>query len=262
MRITARDIQDLLRAKHAKDVYVSECKSGPTYPGYLRLDGWAMKKSWVSPMVTGYEIKVSRADFLQDTKYLEYRAYCNALFVVAPKGILFLEELPEGVGYYQVATTGSKLFCKRKAQQRTDPIPEEIYRYILMARAKILKPTEMWREEDGDSKRAFFENWLKEKKVDFALGRKVSRSLSARIEEEVIEAQHKNRRLQELIERLEPLRAVMKELGVPESGWRLEDTFQSALDKKLNGARQELERSISNAVTSLEFISQQIKEQQ
>lgn len=69
-------ITDLLIARHAGDVFVPECKNGSTWETYysdqrlLKLDGWAMKKSWKNPCMTGYEIKVDRSDFLNDEKHL------------------------------------------------------------------------------------------------------------------------------------------------------------------------------------------------
>lgn len=253
--MTAIDIQKLLQAKHSEDVYVSECKTGPTYPGYMRLDGWAMKRSWASPMVTGYEIKVSRSDFLQDTKYLEYAKYCNSLFLVAPKGVAQVEELPEGVGYYQVATTGTRLFCKRKAVPRTDPIPEELYRYILMARARIISPYEQYRPE---TKRAFFANWLETREVNSALGSRVSKALGKCIAEEIIEVKDRNDRLKKRNENLQEVKDCAKELGIETSGHIYVNRFRNELQKRLNGSRDAVEFNLKNALESLKYLREEI----
>ena len=59
--MTAYDIQCALALKHIEDIYVAECKDGPSAGSFhSRLDGWAMVKSWARPHVLGYEIKVSR----------------------------------------------------------------------------------------------------------------------------------------------------------------------------------------------------------
>jgi len=63
--MTAKDIIKILSHKHRDDVFVTECKNGPSNRGYLRLDAWVMARSWARPKVTGYEVKVSRSDFLQ-----------------------------------------------------------------------------------------------------------------------------------------------------------------------------------------------------
>lgn len=48
--------------------------------------------------VRGYEIKVSRADFLQDKKWKEYAAFCNLLYLVCPKGLIKPEEVEPPFG--------------------------------------------------------------------------------------------------------------------------------------------------------------------
>jgi hypothetical protein len=58
--ITADQIKGLLESKHVNDCFYKECKNGATWSAthLLKLDAWAMKKSY-SPLSTiGYEIKV------------------------------------------------------------------------------------------------------------------------------------------------------------------------------------------------------------
>lgn len=62
----------LLAARHVNDVFIPECKDGPTQSGsHLRMDAWAMNKSWAHPCAIGYEVKVTRADFIGDNKWPE-----------------------------------------------------------------------------------------------------------------------------------------------------------------------------------------------
>ena len=251
--VTARDIQQLLKAKHSQDVYVSECKSGPTYPGYLRLDGWAMKKSWAHPLVTGYEVKISRSDFLQDDKYLGYRQSCNCLFLVAPKDIIMPEEVPEGIGLYTVASTGTRLYMKRKAVMREDPIPEEIYRYILMARVKILEPNELWKY--GDPDKEFFVRWLEEKEIDHRLGSHISKALREEIKKKINEVAHKNDALVHENERLFGIKTILERIGLNDiQTWNAESKFKAEYERRINGDRNEIEKSIDAAMKSLEIL--------
>jgi hypothetical protein len=61
------EIITLLKQKHYDDIFIPECKDGPTQLGsHLRMDAWVMKKSWANSCFIGYEEKVSRSDFLQD----------------------------------------------------------------------------------------------------------------------------------------------------------------------------------------------------
>lgn len=50
----------------------------------------------------GYEIKVSRADFLADKKWQSYLPYCSWFYFIAPEGIIKPEELPDGVGLMEI----------------------------------------------------------------------------------------------------------------------------------------------------------------
>ncbi len=253
--MTANDIQKLLKKKHAEDVYVPECNSGPVWGGSLRLDGWAMKKSWASPLVTGYEIKVSRADFLNDEKYLDYRRYCDVLYLVAPPGIIEPGEVPEGVGFYQVASTGSRLFKKLKAVRRDEPLPEEFYRYILMSRARIDDYRPITEKE-------FFVDWLEKKEINKELGHKVSKELSKTIREMVLKVELENDALLKRIAAYEQIEAMVKDLGInpyflsKENG---EDRFKRALSERMNGSQKELSRNITNTIRYLEIMAGQVE---
>src|SRR5690242_5105664 len=113
--IDAYLIRKLLAAKHAEDVLVPECKDGPTQGGsHRRMDAWVMSKSWANPCVTGYEIKVSRSDFLGDEKWRTYLPLCNEFYFVAPSGIIEPDELPPEAGLLCVSSTGTVLFRKKK----------------------------------------------------------------------------------------------------------------------------------------------------
>ena len=63
----------MLEIRHSEDIYVPECKSGQSWGNdtCYRLDEWAMKKSYSKPLITGYEIKVSRNDFMNDVCVVE-----------------------------------------------------------------------------------------------------------------------------------------------------------------------------------------------
>ena len=78
----------------------------PYFPdprGLLKFDGLAITKSYTKPNIIGYEIKVSRNDFLQDNKWHLYLQYCNEFYFVVPKGLVKKEELPDHVGLMEDA---------------------------------------------------------------------------------------------------------------------------------------------------------------
>ena len=80
-KVLARQIVDLLDVRHGRDVFVPECKGGPTWGGgHRRLDAWAMRRSYTKPCVWGYEIKISRSDFFADEKWPGYLPFCNQFY--------------------------------------------------------------------------------------------------------------------------------------------------------------------------------------
>ena len=62
------------------------------------LDAIAIPVTWSPRTVIGYEIKVSRADFLSDNKYPHYMETCNRFYFVVPKGLIKKDEVPRNVG--------------------------------------------------------------------------------------------------------------------------------------------------------------------
>ena len=50
----------------------------------------------------GYEIKVTRSDFLNDRKWQEYLKFCTWFSFIAPKGVIKKEELPENIGLVEI----------------------------------------------------------------------------------------------------------------------------------------------------------------
>lgn len=57
----------------------------------LRIDGIVIdvRTRWIR----GYEIKMSRADFLSDEKWMNYSEFCSSLSVVCPEGLIQKNEI-------------------------------------------------------------------------------------------------------------------------------------------------------------------------
>lgn len=214
MKITSQTLQGLLKNKHAKDVYVDECKDGPTQGvgvRHLRLDAWAMARSWANPTTWGYEIKVSRSDFLGDDKWQSYLKYCSDFYFVCPSGLIQPNELPGEVGLLWASKTGTRLYSKKKAVRRDVEIPESLYRYVLMCRSKISRGTEFGIVTSG---REFWEEWLKSKKSDLDFGHRVSQSIRSLVAEKITKVECENLLLRKQNESLEDIRCFLKEIGV------------------------------------------------
>lgn len=94
--MTVNDIHTVLRRLGGfYGVYVPEF----TYGG-RRIDAAIIdvSKRWIR----GFEIKISRSDFLRDEKWPEYTEFCSSLSLVCPDGLIRKEEVPKPFGLLYV----------------------------------------------------------------------------------------------------------------------------------------------------------------
>lgn len=210
-KVTAHDLVGLLASRHARDVFVPECKTGPTQGahGMQRLDAWAMKKSWAHPLVVGYEIKVARSDFLSDNKWRGYLPYCNEFLFVAPPGVIEVGEVPEEAGLLVSSVNATRLYTKKKSPYRDVEIPDSLYRYVLFSRVRVMRE---WQGED-ESKAEFWKRWLAGKRELKDMGWQVGQALGRRLEEEIGKRDAKQDRLSRDIEDLAAARKMLTDLG-------------------------------------------------
>ncbi|MBU2701127.1 hypothetical protein Ga0466249_002238 [Sporomusaceae bacterium BoRhaA] len=140
--MTESDIIKYLYAWHCKrgELFFPHVKTGSSwlYKGrQLRiLDGLAIKISWTSPEFTGYEIKISRSDFLRDKKHNEYLPYCTGFSFVCPDKMIKKDEIEENIGLIYVKEDGS-LRTAKKAPRLTPDVNTQNYllRYLVYYRS-------------------------------------------------------------------------------------------------------------------------------
>ena len=168
-KVTASQILKKLYLKHTQkpdpralpDAFYSEVRSGPSefylhpfrkeirqsggHRGLLIMDAVAIKQSWAKPCIIGYEIKVSRSDFLRDKKWQNYQKYCHEFYFVSPPGIVKIEDLDAAgcgdVGLIYYSAEHDTLFTKRRAlyrkiDLRSPEIVSMLY-YLAMYRANV-----------------------------------------------------------------------------------------------------------------------------
>lgn len=103
------------------------------------MDVWVMRKSWTDNRIICYEIKVNRGDFFNDHKWPMYLDFCNEFYFAIPNGMLKDEEikrLPAQAGVIEVNKKGTGMRIRKKPYLMLSPISDEVFRYILMWRAK------------------------------------------------------------------------------------------------------------------------------
>jgi len=248
-KITATDLLNLLKNKHANDVFIPQCKTGSTWVGkYQVIDAWVMARSWAHPITYGYEIKVNRSDFINDNKWQGYLEYCNELYFVCPPKLINPSEVSEDVGLLWSSQNCTRLYTKKKAPWRNVEIPENLYRYILITRMHITKCAN---ENEKDSKKKW-EEWLAKKEVNRSFGNMLGKKLRQVIDEKIIDVSNENEWLKRENAKLNEVKEFLNKLHVNIYSYRLENHIRDRLSQFDAGISQELLQTLKNAYITLE----------
>ena len=249
-KVTSTEIKIALSHKHIKDFFLTECKSGSTWftvPGDMKiLDALAVRKSWANPCFTGYEIKVSRGDFLRDSKFYRYEEICNSLYLVCPKGMIDRTELPESVGLMYYDPDKKTLTTRKKAIYREITYSPDLLLYIIYSRL------DSDRYPFFDSKRKYFEEYVAQKKNS----KNLAYHVSTRLVQENAELIKQVEALGHFREEYEKHRAIMKVLEKYNIWSFRGDTLAEALDKRLSRTVPE---DISSVRNTLEGVVERLK---
>ncbi len=184
--VTSKDIKLALAEKHHRDFFLTEVKSGSSWMtpkgNLMILDAFAIRKSWTSPCFTGYEIKVSRSDFLRDCKFYTYEVLVNELYIICPKGMIERTELPESVGLMYYDPEKKTITTRKKAIYRKIDYSPDLLLYIIYSRM------ESDRYPFFDSKEDYFREYVEGKRRHKELAYSVKTKLveeNARLEKEL-----------------------------------------------------------------------------
>lgn len=253
-KITSTDITRALAVKHHKDFFLTEVKSGSTWmtpSGEMkRLDGLAIKKSWTRTCFTGYEVKISRGDFLRDAKFYTYEELCNELYIVCPKGLIKREELPESVGLMYYDSGSKTIQTKKKAIFRKIEYSADMLLYIIFSRLDSDRfPFYTTREQ-------YCTDYINHEIDNRTLAERVKSRLiedNARMEKELEYA--KNETITKKLKRLSLIESLLEQHGI----WCFEsdDKYLEHLNEKLSG--HILPRQIKIARKDIEMALESIK---
>ena len=215
MTVSATDIYKLLEYKFPVERFltVPECKVGSTWFKSVcsRFDMWVMSRSWVHPRFIGCEIKVSRQDFLNDSKWPSYLPYCTEFYFVSAYGIIDSGEVPEQAGLMVASKNCKQLTIKKKAPVREVVIPQSLLIYILMCRARITS------DNTGHSKTRLWQDRLREMESNKKLGSGVAFHVRRLAEERIKEVLAENRELKDENHKLYQIKECMDSLGIKNS---------------------------------------------
>jgi len=257
IKITAGMIEKLLLNKHSEDICIPECKSGATWSArkMRKFDMWVMKKSYTQPMTWIYEIKVARNDFLQDDKWQAYLPYCSEFYFVAPVGIIDPKEVPEQAGLLLSSKNATRLYCKKKAPHRDIKIPEDLFKYILMNRAKIVDSIYTNKNNGNNNKKRYWQNWLAEKKENQELGYNVSKKIRQLYDKNVKFVKSDQNKLEIRIEKLEHAKKILEELGFNSDNleWAYETKIRDRITEINAGfPEKDVVKHLENAIGNLQ----------
>jgi len=249
MQVTSSDIKKALAKKHGdREFFITECKNGPTGTGLLQFDGLAIYKSWAHPNIVGYEIKVSRSDFLRDNKFFRYMPYCHELYFVVPTGLIDRMELPNDIGlmYYNPETKA--LTTKKKAIHRKIEIDAEMLLYIIMNRL------DSDRLPFHSSKAEYWKDWLDNKISNRELGYQVSSKLLGQIRELEQENQRYKHFKEERDEHNKILE-VMKKHGL-NTWYNVAETLDAALSRPYPAELDTIRSQLANSILSIDKLKE------
>ena len=234
------------------EVYVTEGRG----VGTQRLDYLAILCSWAHPRIIGYEVKVSRSDFLRDQKWMSYLKMCNELiFVTGPGVITSPSEIPEACGWQEMSKNGVRLLTKKKApySKVTPEVESKLYKHLLMRKSGFDRGAEYW------------SSWLEKRREDRELGHISSKEIRKTIQAQIVEAKNANYLLNQRVLALEQVADICKELNIdvttPRNRWaterKIRDEFlrKSVTEMGLN----EVHASIVQAERDMGNIGQVLK---
>lgn len=139
-----------------------------------RMDVYAMKPQYGERWSAAYEVKLTRADFLQDRnsgKYEKYRSQARRFYYAVPRGLVKLSEVPDECGLISRGPNGWRHIRHPKPNERFEPSTE----FMLMLMRRHFKHE----GEVRDLKmRATFESNYPLSVQAHRLGREIARKLA------------------------------------------------------------------------------------
>lgn len=183
---TAHEVKAAIAKRHREDLFFTEVKDGPTQivNHHSKIDALSMKISWTNFTITGYEVKVSRSDFLRDEKWRAYLPMCNQLYFAVAPGVCDPSEVPEICGLVMVTQNGGLRTVRKAPWREIDP-PVEMFMYLMFnyigaygRRDDALPRAEQLLRED---RLDLFRKYLTDKAEMKEIGRRVGGKLNKEI---------------------------------------------------------------------------------
>lgn len=250
--VTSNQIKEALAKKHGeREFFMTEVKNGPTGVGpgeLLQFDAVAIYKSWTRPQIRGYEIKVSRSDFLRDIKYSRYLPYFHEFYFVVPAGMVQRQEVEENIGLMWYNPETGALTTKKKAVWRNIEIDALMLLYVIMYRL------DSDRLPFHSTKADYWRDWLENRTSDRELGHQVGSKIVTRMNE----LQRENERYSHFKEEREDygrIVTVMRKHGLSTWG-KLAETLDEALARPYPAEVDTIRSQLVNAIQYIDKLKE------
>jgi hypothetical protein len=201
------------RHKPGKEIFLTEVKTGPTWnnTNLRRIDAIAIKRSWASPCITAYEIKVDRQDFLRDEKWPEYLQFCHKFYFACPKGLIVPEELDPVVGLIWINPDNNALSIKKRAIFRNIEYPQSMFYHL------VISHMHRDRHPFFSDTREYLAEWIEDKQERRQFASKVKSKMWAKMcaaEQENQKLKKEILRMERAIQEYQEIKQILAEHGV------------------------------------------------
>lgn len=252
----ADEILQLLQHRHQTDIWITEVKDGPsTMVQTRRMDGLAIKRSWTHPRFVGYEVKVSRSDFLRDDKWDAYLPLTHQFSFACPWDLIQPDELPSVVGLYWAKPDGKLKQVRKPVLRPMQELPTWLLYYVVISR---LDPDH---HPFFPSSREYIAAFVGDKAERRALGYR----FQTRLVQDVARLEKENEALRTRLEgkegRLKRLESALKAVNLSTDFWslshqltRLQDAAQTGIDEQ---TVQNLQRNAEEIVATVSRLRKQ-----
>lgn len=146
LHVTTAAVRDMLRKRYAAPEWALMEEVAPETGGGTRYADAIAVNLWKSRghAVHGFEVKVSRSDWLRELKDPEKAEpvfrYCDHWFIVAPRGVVKDGELPPTWGLFEVRASGL-VAVKAAPKLKAQPITREFFASMMRRGFELLDAT-------------------------------------------------------------------------------------------------------------------------
>ena len=252
--LRADEIIRVLQRRHRRDLWFTEVKDGSTWlrDHHVRLDALAIRPSWTQPRLTGYEVKVTRSDFLRDEKWDAYLPLTHQFSFACPWDLIQPEELTTDVGLYWVSPEGRIKQVRKPVLRPMRELPTALLYYVILSRL------DSEHHPFFSGAREAIEAFLADKTARQELGR----SFRSRLVRQVTELQQTLRQTQKerdmAVKRWEERAQTCRDLGLPSDPW----SFRSAIQRLQAGTAGVEDRRLTALVETAQDLLRQIHQLQ